>query len=109
MCFQKQLSSSSILCMYVCMYVCIRVYVMCVIGTSKSQLLSYVHKLTPRGIYTSGKGSSAVGEKRFIRPNLILEFHISLCECGVNIYLTSGLTASVVRDPETRDMVLESG
>lgn len=49
-------------------------------GTSKSQLLSYVHKLTPRGIYTSGKGSSAVG-----------------------------LTASVVRDPETHDMVLESG
>ena len=49
-------------------------------GTSKSQLLSYVHKLTPRGIYTSGKGSSAVG-----------------------------LTASVVRDPETREMVLESG
>lgn len=49
-------------------------------GTSKSQLLSYVHKLTPRGIYTSGKGSSAVG-----------------------------LTASVVRDPESKDMVLESG
>lgn len=49
-------------------------------GTSKSQMLSYVHKITPRGIYTSGKGSSAVG-----------------------------LTASVVRDPETRDMVLESG
>ena len=47
-------------------------------GTSKSQLLSYVHKLTPRGIYTSG--SSAVG-----------------------------LTASVVRDPETKEMVLESG
>lgn len=49
-------------------------------GTSKSQLLSYVHKLTPRGIYTSGKGSSAVG-----------------------------LTASIVRDPETREHVLESG
>jgi len=49
-------------------------------GTAKSQMLSYVHKLTPRGIYTSGKGSSAVG-----------------------------LTASVVRDPETKDMVLESG
>ncbi len=30
-------------------------------GVSKSQLLSYVHKLAPRGIYTSGKGSSAVG------------------------------------------------
>jgi DNA replication licensing factor MCM4 len=49
-------------------------------GTSKSQLLSYVNKLSTRGIYTSGKGSSAVG-----------------------------LTASVVRDPETRDLVLESG
>ncbi len=49
-------------------------------GTSKSQLLSYVHKLAPRGVYTSGKGSSAVG-----------------------------LTASVVRDPETKDLVLESG
>ncbi len=49
-------------------------------GTSKSQLLGFVHKAAPRGIYTSGKGSSAVG-----------------------------LTASVVRDPETRDLVLESG
>ena len=49
-------------------------------GTSKSQLLGYVHKMTPRGIYTSGKGSSSVG-----------------------------LTASVVRDPETKDNVLESG
>ena len=49
-------------------------------GTSKSQLLGYVHKLAPRGVYTSGKGSSAVG-----------------------------LTASVVRDPETRELVLESG
>jgi len=49
-------------------------------GTSKSQLLSYVHKLSPRGVYTSGKGSSAVG-----------------------------LTASIVRDPETHDLVLESG
>ena len=49
-------------------------------GTSKSQLLGYVHKIAPRGIYTSGKGSSAVG-----------------------------LTASVARDPETREPVLESG
>jgi DNA replication licensing factor MCM4 len=49
-------------------------------GTSKSQLLQYVHKIAPRGIYTSGKGSSAVG-----------------------------LTASVVRDAETKEMVLESG
>nr|KAJ3421249.1 hypothetical protein HK105_004111 [Polyrhizophydium stewartii] len=49
-------------------------------GVSKSQLLQAVHKLAPRGIYTSGKGSSAVG-----------------------------LTAYVTRDPESRQLVLESG
>ncbi|EGC35376.1 hypothetical protein DICPUDRAFT_152308 [Dictyostelium purpureum] len=49
-------------------------------GTSKSQLLSYVHKIAPRGIYTSGKGSSAVG-----------------------------LTAYITKDPDTRETVLESG
>ncbi|CAE7282628.1 MCM4 [Symbiodinium sp. KB8] len=49
-------------------------------GTSKSQLLGYVNKISPRGIYTSGKGSSAVG-----------------------------LTAYVTRDPDTREPVLESG
>lgn len=49
-------------------------------STSKSQMLAYVHKIAPRGIYTSGKGSSAVG-----------------------------LTAYVTRDPETRQLVLESG
>ncbi|OAY72638.1 DNA replication licensing factor MCM4 [Ananas comosus] len=49
-------------------------------GTSKSQLLQYIHKLSPRGIYTSGRGSSAVG-----------------------------LTAYVTKDPETGETVLESG
>ncbi|GMM30181.1 MCM DNA helicase complex subunit [Martiniozyma asiatica (nom. inval.)] len=49
-------------------------------STSKSQMLQYVHKIAPRGIYTSGKGSSAVG-----------------------------LTAYVTRDIETRQLVLESG
>ncbi|KAL0066863.1 MCM DNA helicase complex subunit [Marasmius tenuissimus] len=49
-------------------------------GTSKSQILQYVHKIAPRGVYTSGKGSSAVG-----------------------------LTAYVTRDPDTKQMVLESG
>ena len=49
-------------------------------GVSKSQLLTYVNKLAPRGLYTSGRGSSAVG-----------------------------LTAYVAKDPETREAVLESG
>ncbi|KAK4139056.1 MCM2/3/5 family-domain-containing protein, partial [Dichotomopilus funicola] len=49
-------------------------------STAKSQMLSYIHRIAPRGVYTSGKGSSAVG-----------------------------LTAYVTRDPETRQLVLESG
>jgi len=49
-------------------------------STAKSQLLLYVYKLAPRGVYTSGKGSSAVG-----------------------------LTATINRDPMTKDLVLESG
>ncbi|KAG9441779.1 hypothetical protein H6P81_017633 [Aristolochia fimbriata] len=49
-------------------------------GTSKSQLLQYIHKLSPRGIYTNGRGNSAVG-----------------------------LTAYVTKDPETGEAVLESG
>ncbi|EKM56691.1 uncharacterized protein PHACADRAFT_118591 [Phanerochaete carnosa HHB-10118-sp] len=49
-------------------------------GVSKSQILSYVHKIAPRGVFTSGKGSSAVG-----------------------------LTAYVTRDPDSKQLVLESG
>ena len=49
-------------------------------GTSKSQILQFVHKLVPRGQYTSGKGSSAVG-----------------------------LTAYVTRDTDTKQLVLQTG
>ncbi|KAK9173872.1 MCM2/3/5 family protein [Cryptosporidium meleagridis] len=49
-------------------------------STAKSQLLQYIHKITPRGYYISGKGTSAVG-----------------------------LTAYITKDPETKEIVLESG
>jgi len=49
-------------------------------STAKSQLMGYAHKLAPRGVYTSGKSSSGVG-----------------------------LTAYISRDPQTKDLILESG
>ncbi|XP_057276607.1 DNA replication licensing factor MCM5 [Pezoporus wallicus] len=49
-------------------------------GTAKSQLLKFVEKCSPIGVYTSGKGSSA-----------------------------AGLTASVIRDPSSRNFFMEGG
>lgn len=49
-------------------------------GVAKSQLLTFIHSIVERGIYTSGRGSSAVG-----------------------------LTASVTRDIDTGKFVLEPG
>ncbi|ODN83451.1 hypothetical protein L202_01589 [Cryptococcus amylolentus CBS 6039] len=49
-------------------------------GTAKSQLLKFVEKVSPISVYTSGKGSSA-----------------------------AGLTASVQRDPVSREFYLEGG
>ncbi|RLI83291.1 Minichromosome maintenance protein MCM [Archaeoglobales archaeon] len=49
-------------------------------GTGKTQLLKYVAKIAPRGLYTSGKGVSA-----------------------------AGLTAAVVREKESNQFTLEAG
>ena len=49
-------------------------------GVAKSQLLKYVQSIAPRGLFTSGKGSSA-----------------------------AGLTAAIVRDTDTGDITLEAG
>ena len=38
-------------------------------STAKSQLLQFVHKLSHRGIYTSGKGSSAVGLTVYVKKD----------------------------------------
>lgn len=55
----------------------------CIVGdpsTAKSQFLKFVHNYIPRTIYTSGRGSSS-----------------------------AGLTASLVKDPETGEFTLEAG
>ena len=49
-------------------------------GTAKSQLLQYVARIAPRGIYTTGKGATA-----------------------------AGLTAAVIRDKATGEYYLEAG
>ncbi|XP_019769821.2 DNA replication licensing factor Mcm5 [Dendroctonus ponderosae] len=49
-------------------------------GTAKSQLLKFAAQVAPIAVYTSGKGSSA-----------------------------AGLTASVIRDPASRNFIMEGG
>jgi DNA replication licensing factor MCM7 len=49
-------------------------------GIAKSQLLKHIAHISPRGVYTTGKGSSSVG-----------------------------LTAAIMKDPNTGEITLEGG
>ena len=49
-------------------------------GTAKSQILKFAERVAPIAVYTSGKGSSA-----------------------------AGLTASILKDPVTRNFIVEGG
>ncbi|KJH44662.1 MCM2/3/5 family protein [Dictyocaulus viviparus] len=67
-------------------------------GTSKSQLLQYVYRILARSQYTSGK----VGRIMLFNKN-ISELYFNQGSSAV------GLTASLTRDAETRQLVLQTG
>lgn len=55
-------------------------------SVSKSQLLGFIHHVAPRGIYTSGKGSSAVregGKEEPVCPSCWLSVLMPACACFV--------------------------
>ncbi|GFE54810.1 DNA replication licensing factor [Babesia ovis] len=58
-------------------------------STSKSQMLRYVHMLAPRGVYTSGKGSSQVGLTAYVRKDV--ETHEYVLESGAVVLSDGGI------------------
>ncbi len=102
---------------------------------SKSQLLTYMHALAPRGMYTSGKGSSATGLTAYVtrvradatqthththrlrvaswldEPLRLPIFKKGSAErtSGLDMYACVCACVCVSQDPETHELVLESG
>ncbi|KCZ81871.1 hypothetical protein H312_00772 [Anncaliia algerae PRA339] len=58
-------------------------------GVSKSQLLSFIHRISARGIYTSGRGSSAVGLSASVKRDI--DTHAFVLEPGALVLSDNGI------------------
>lgn len=71
-------------------------------GVAKSQLLKHISRIAPRAVYTSGTDECR-SLKVFLPANRHRSFMVGKGSSGV------GLTAAVIKDPVTGELVLEGG